>query len=89
MAFKGMNPDEGREAAAVVKEAGGAVSDAVDSVTSQVMGIEWVGPDYDAFTNDWNGFVSAQVSALSEAYTAKGEELNKHADEQDETSNKQ
>lgn len=87
MAFKGMNPDEGREVAGLVKEAASVVNDITDNVTSQVMSVEWVGPDYDAFTNDWNAFLSGALSALSDAYTAKSEELNQHAEQQDATSN--
>lgn len=87
MAFKGMNPDEGRETAALVKEAATVVNDITDNVTSQVMSVEWVGPDYEAFTGDWNAFLSSVLSALSEAYNAKAEELTQHADAQDATSN--
>ncbi|WP_228018453.1 WXG100 family type VII secretion target [Brachybacterium epidermidis] len=87
MAFKGMNPDEGRETASLVTEAATVVNDTTDNVTSQVMGVEWVGPDYDAFTEEWNSFLAGPLQALSEAYRNKGDELTKHADQQDETSN--
>ena len=87
MAFKGMNPEEGRETAALVKEAASVVNDTTDNVTSQVMSVEWVGPDYDSFTGDWNAFLSGPLSALSEAYSAKAEQLTQHADAQDATSN--
>ena len=46
-----------------------------------------MGPDYDNFTNDWSSYLSGAVQTLHDAYTAKAEELTKHADEQDETSN--
>lgn len=89
MAFKGMNPDEGREIAALVDEASVVVNDTTDHVTSQVMSVEWVGPDYEAFTADWNSFLSGPLSQLSDAYKQKGTELNDHAEQQDTTSNQQ
>ena len=87
MAFKGMNPDEGRETASLVKEAASVVNDTTDTVTSQVMSVEWVGPDYDTFTQDWNALLSGLLTALSDAYSAKADELTQHADAQDATSN--
>lgn len=87
MAFKGMNPEEGRETAGLVKEAASVVNESTDNVTTQVMGVEWVGPDYDSFTSDWNAMLSGPLAALSDAYSAKADELTAHADAQDETSN--
>lgn len=87
MAFKGMDPEAGRETANLVKEAATVLSDTHDSVNSEVMSVAWVGPDYDNFTNDWTSYLSGAKQALADAYTAKADELNKHADEQDDTSN--
>ena len=87
MAFKGMNPDEGRETASLVIEAASVVNDNTDSRTTAITNVQWVGPDYDNFTSDWNSFLSGALSQLSEAYRTKGDELTNHADEQDDTSN--
>lgn len=89
MAFKGMNPEEGREVAQAVKEAGEQVLEAIDTVTSVVNSVEWVGPDYDSYRDDWNGFVGGAVAQLVEGLQTKGDELNQHAEEQDTTSNQQ
>lgn len=88
MAFKGMNPEEGRETASLITEAAATVTEDTDSRTRKIMSVQWVGPDYDNFTSDWNSFLSGALSELSEAYRTKGDELTKHAEDQDDTSNK-
>lgn len=87
MAFKGMNPDEGRDVALEIQKAGDQVVEKIDEVTNLVNSVEWVGPDYDAYRDEWNAFVNGAVNNLVEAFKAKGDELNKHAKEQDTTSN--
>ena len=89
MAFKGMNPEEGREVATGITEAGQQILDAIEQVTGQVNGVNWIGPDYDAYQQDWNSFVSSQVSSLVDAFQAKSDELNQHAEQQEVTSNSQ
>lgn len=87
MAFKGMNPDEGRETATAVKEAGQSILDAIDTVTGIVNGVDWIGPDYESYKEDWNGFVTGAVSGVNDLLVQKGGELETHAEEQDTTSN--
>ncbi|WP_422115142.1 hypothetical protein [Brachybacterium sp. UNK5269] len=87
MAFKGMNPDEGREVAQGINEAGQQVLEAIDAATTVVNSVEWVGPDYDAYRDEWNQFVSGTVDQLVQALQNKHTELNQHAEQQDATSN--
>ncbi|MFI8776851.1 hypothetical protein ACIGH6_07150, partial [Brachybacterium paraconglomeratum] len=61
----------------------------VDEVTRLVTSVEWVGPDYDAYVEEWNSFVNGPVNNLVEAFSTKGDELTQHAEEQDTTSNQQ
>lgn len=89
MAFKGMNPEEGREVATAVIEAGQRILESIDTVTNVVNSVEWVGPDYDAYQQDWNAFVSGPVAQLAEAFQMQGDRLNQDAEEQDQTSNSQ
>lgn len=89
MAFKGMNPDEGRDVAQEVMKAGEQVLDVLSPLNDLVNSVEWVGPDYDTYQEDWNSFMNGPVNDLIEAYKTKGDELNTHAEEQDDTSNKQ
>ncbi|MFC7376559.1 hypothetical protein ACFQRD_14910 [Brachybacterium sp. GCM10030268] len=87
MAFKGMDPEQGREVANAIHDAGGQVLEAIDTATTLVNSVEWVGPDYDAYREEWNSFLSGPVNQLVEAFKSKQDELNRHADEQDTTSN--
>ncbi|MGP9682670.1 MULTISPECIES: hypothetical protein [unclassified Brachybacterium] len=89
MTFKGMNPDEGRDVATAVNEAGRQILDQVDAVTATVTSVDWIGPDYESFREDWNGFVSGAVNALVEGFQRRSEGLTTHADQQDTTSDMQ
>ena len=89
MAFKGMNPDEGRDVAMEILRASEQVVEKIDGVTNIVNSVEWVGPDYDAYSEEWNAFVNGPVNNLVEAFSTKGDELTQHAEEQDTTSNQQ
>lgn len=87
MAFKGMNPDEGRDVAEEVTKAGEQILDLLDPLNNLVNSVEWVGPDYETYRDDWSSFMGGPVNDLIEAFKAKGKELNTHAEEQDDTSN--
>lgn len=89
MAFKGMNPDEGREVASGVTDASSRILDVIDRATAAVNGAEWIGPDYEAYQQDWNAFVSGPVNTLIEGFKVKADELNQHAEQQDTASNSQ
>lgn len=87
MAFKGMDPEEGRAVATEITRTGEQILEFFDTVTSVVNSVDWIGPDYDAYRDDWNTFISGPINGLIEALNAKGEELNNHAEQQDSTSN--
>ena len=87
MAFKGMNPDEGREVSQAVVQAGERILEAIGDMTPVVTSVEWVGPDYDSYTEEWNSFISGSVNSLVEELQKKGKELEQHAEQQDDASN--
>src|SRR5699024_7901335 len=72
-----------REVATGITEAGQQILEAIDQVPAQVHGVNWVGPDYDAYQQDWNSFDSSQVSSLVDAFQAKSDELTQHAEPQE------
>ncbi|MGY5765867.1 WXG100 family type VII secretion target [Brachybacterium sp. DNPG3] len=82
-----MNSDEGREVATALSEGSRTILDTIDGVTGTVNGVEWIGPDYDTFQEDWNAFVTGAVQALVDALDTKSTDLTANADEQDRTSN--
>lgn len=83
MAFQGMNPDDAREVAQEITNSGQEVLEAINRVTERVNSVEWVGPDYDSFRDDWNQFVNNGVANLVEGFEEKGKFLVAQADEQD------
>lgn len=87
MAFQGMNPEEGVEVATAVTESGRTIMEIISEVTNLVGSVEWVGPDYDSFLEEWNTFNGGPVAELVNGLQEKGNRLNDHAEEQTETSN--
>lgn len=87
MAFKGMDPDAGREVASFLNDTGSGINDETQTVTSTVSGVEWIGPDYDQFLDDWNQTASNVINGLVELLQEKGKNLGEQADQQDDTSN--
>lgn len=87
MAFKGMNPEEGREVASAIDEAGQQILELMETVTGVVNGVEWVGSDYDTYKEDWNSFSGSTVGDLVNGMAERSKGLTQHAEEQDQTSN--
>ncbi|ATG51512.1 hypothetical protein CFK38_08200 [Brachybacterium vulturis] len=87
MAFKGMNPEEGREIATAISEAGQKIMEIVGDMTPVVNGVEWVGADYDTYREEWNTFMGGPVANLVNGLQEKGKALETHAEQQDTTSN--
>lgn len=87
MAFKGMNPDEGREVAAAVSETGQRIMEIVGDMSSVVNSVEWKGADAESYREDWGTFLGAGLADLVNGLEQKGKELDQHAEQQDTTSN--
>lgn len=87
MSFKGMDPDQGREVAQAIKTAGTQTAELFQTVSATVQGVDWVGPDAENFKSDWTSFVSGVVHTVEQLYNTKSQELEKNAEEQDDTSN--
>ena len=86
MNFQGMDTEVGKELASDIKTAASEFVELYDNVTSTVNGVEWQGPDYDQYRDDWQSFISGPLSNLGELLTAMADELQADADEQDDTS---
>lgn len=87
MSFKGMDPDQARDVAKDVTQAGEKIKQAFENLDGTVQGIEWKGPDADTFKDDWRNFQTSEVSGVAEQFKTQGDTLTNQADEQDETSN--
>lgn len=86
MGFEGMDTDAGKDVASALKTVASEVVELWDGVTTTVNGVEWEGADYDSYVEEWQAFISGPVSGLGELFTAKSDELQQDADEQDSTS---
>ncbi|MCS6711084.1 hypothetical protein JSY14_03280 [Brachybacterium sp. EF45031] len=81
-----MVAEDGHDVATKVTQAGDRVSEAIQGLTQIVEGVQWVGPDADTYKEDWGAFVNGDVAKLVEAFTTFGQTLERHATEQDDTS---
>lgn len=87
MSFKGMDPEAGRNVAKQIQQAGQKIEHIFQELKTAAHGTDWVGPDADHFKSDFDGFMNGTGKHLSDAFTKKGTELQKQAEEQDQTSN--
>jgi uncharacterized protein YukE len=87
MSFKGMDPEQARDVAKDVTQAGEKIKQAFSDLDGTVQGIEWKGPDAEAFKDDWRSFESSEVSNVADLFKSHGDTLSDQADEQDQTSN--
>ncbi|WP_058233738.1 hypothetical protein [Devriesea agamarum] len=87
MAFQGMSPEQGREAAGKLKHIGQQVAESFDHLSGVVNSVNWLGPDAEAFKQDWLHVKGSSVHELAEALKQRGENLAAQADDQDATSN--
>lgn len=87
MSFKGMDPDQAREVAKDVTQAGEKIKELFSDLDSVVQGIDWKGPDAESFKEDWRTFQTNDVAGVAELFKTHGDDLNDQAEEQDDTSN--
>jgi len=56
-------------------------------LTNLVQGVDWKGPDADAFRNDWNGEYTAALTKVINALQEAGRKAKANAQAQESTSN--
>lgn len=82
----------GADSGAVRQQGGGSTGAAgtVESLMAAcgavIDAVEWVGPDAEAFRERWGGEVRSRLEQVIEQLRADGDELTRHAEEQDEVS---
>lgn len=86
MAFEGMDTDAGRQVSDALRSAGDRIKDIFEGMRGSVDGVDWLGPDRDAFVSDWQSFISQHVDAVQQAFTETATALTQHADQQDQAS---
>lgn len=58
----------------------------VEQLTATIGSVAWEGPDADAFRDRWQGEVAPQLDGRGAEMRARGDELERHAEEQDDAS---
>lgn len=86
MSFLGADTEQLREQARATTNGSGRIEDLVASLDGTVQGVTWVGPDADAFREQWNAMVLARVREAVALLAERSRELERNAQEQDTTS---
>lgn len=85
-AFWGMDVEAARAHGEHLGTAGTALADLRERLGSTIDGVDWTGPDADAFRSAWASGAGAHLVELGERLHAQGAAVRAEADEQDETS---
>lgn len=84
--FFGADTEALRDYAQRVQTGSGRLVELRDGLSSQLASVAWVGPDADAFRDDFAGRVSALFDQVGSDLQRRRTELATHAEEQDEVS---
>lgn len=84
--FFGADTEALRDYAQRVQTGSGRLLELRAGLTSQVASVDWVGPDADAFRNDFSGRISALFDQVGSELERRRTDLDIHAEEQDEAS---
>lgn len=81
--FWGAQTDAVRAHGTACAGAAARMEDLLATCEGLIEAVTWVGPDAEAFREDWRGRVRERLHHAIEALRADGEELHGHAEEQD------
>lgn len=84
--FFGADTEALRDYAQRVQTGSGRLLELRDGLASQVTSVEWVGPDAEAFRNDFAGRISSLIDQVGNELVRRRTDLDTHAEEQDQTS---
>lgn len=84
--FWGADSGAVRQQGAACTGATGTVESLMAACGAVIDAVEWVGPDAEAFRERWGGEVRSRLEQVIQQLRADGDELTRHAEEQDEVS---
>jgi hypothetical protein len=88
MAMFGMNIEQVRQLAQLLGQKAEMITgDIIPTITSQLSGTEWEGPDAAQFRSDWEGNLSSMLTQVAQQLVDTQTRANRNADEQDSASN--
>lgn len=87
MAIWGADVQSLRELGSKLQRGSEEIRNTKSQLTSAVQGVDWKGPDAEAFKNDWNGEHTAALSKVIQALDEAGRKAKANAQAQESTSN--
>ncbi len=85
--FTGMDIAAVRQLAQQMKTKADEIRSLSQQLTGQLQNTQWVGPDRDRFTNDWQSQHMAALSRVAEGLDAASQAAIQNANQQEQASN--
>ena len=86
MAIQGMDPEAVRSFATQLSTDAENIDTIVNSLTSQLGGVQWIGADASRFTGDWESTYRPQLQSVSNALRDAATVANANATQQEQAS---
>ena len=84
--FYGADTDQLRQHGTATRQGAEALIELTERVSAVIDAAAWVGTDADAFRAEWNGTLKPGLHTQAETLRGKGDQLDQHAEEQDQAS---
>ena len=84
--FQGGDTEQMRQQGTAFEQGSRTVDEITDATTRLIDSVPWMGPDAMAFRALWHGVIAPGLRAKAEDLQGRGEEIRRHAEEQDEAS---
>jgi uncharacterized protein YukE len=85
--FTGMDVAAVRQLSQQMKAKADEIRQLSQQLTGQLQNTQWVGPDRDRFTNDWQSQHAAALSRVAEGLEQASQAANNNASQQEQASN--
>lgn len=86
MSFEGMDPQAVRAFAGQLSSDADQIDNIINTLSSQLHGLQWVGADATRFNGDWDGTYRPQLHSVSNALRNAATVANSNASQQEEAS---
>ncbi|MGX9899300.1 WXG100 family type VII secretion target [Arthrobacter sp. SA17] len=87
MAIWGADVQSLRELGSKLQQGSDEIGRTKSMLNNLVQGVDWKGPDADAFKSDWNGEHTAALTKVINALQEAGQKAKNNANAQESTSN--
>ena len=84
--FQGMDTDQVLSESEALERAAQRLEGVMDGLHSSVSGVEWIGPDADAFREQWGAVRRQGEGIVVPGLGERSRELQRHAEEQEQAS---